>query len=450
MQDVLRSVPWNVFNSWGVQNADWENRIRSSIIPRSSTDFYFRRSYRTPPFVYKHRVVVIGQLVQLSSPLPPGLPFQFLRSVEFTMAFSELPQEIHIMIIKNLRNDKASLKSCSSVSTSLVEPSQRLLFSKVIFKQRGPPLKSWTKAFPDSSHSPARYTHSLRMSEFTFRSIDELDHVCSFSNITKFYAEIKREGSITPQDFFSKLHGFSPNLKILHLHYPSMPLLGAFKFICSFPNLQGLDLADSPAEGVACPWDVPLTSPRFTWFLSLRSTRVDLIVEKLLDLPFGLHFSKIEVACSVKDIEPAKKLVSQCSDTLKSFCISCDPCISIFFFQRFAGALLQFIAKDEYQRPPSFDLSKATKVTRVKFDCGVPEIKWITDTLKTVTQIKTLKQITIKYYKAEGFIEDWHELDCLLGDFFTSNETSLKISTFHDFDMSLLPKTCKHVTFLDY
>ena len=101
------------------------------------------------------------------------------------------------------------------------------------------------------------------------------------------------------------------------------------------------------------------------------------------------------------------------------------------------------------ERPP-LDLSKATKLKKLLFRCGDPNVQRITMTLETV-QSKNLRQITIHSHCTftrlieETARQEWRNLDRLLVQFWTSH--SIRPNIVHemgkggrDLASSLLPE----------
>jgi len=119
------------------------------------------------------------------------------------------------------------------------------------------------------------------------------------------------------------LHGLSPTLKSLRLACgSSTPSSEIFGLVCSFPLLEDLALTTFDRDGEVDRWDIPSTSPKFTGYLNLRTVGgIGPVVHRLLELPSGLHFSKISVSCLNEDVESMIGLVSKCSNTLESLSV---------------------------------------------------------------------------------------------------------------------------------
>ena len=243
-----------------------------------------------------------------------------LRTWHETVMSSSLPPEILNLIIDHLHDEPTMLRACCLVSKSWVPRTRIHLFYRVEFSSSGPTLKLWMEVFPDPSNSPAHYTHSLRLShlnEVVVVISDAHPWVHSFNSIVELQVAI-----VAQKDYhapFTRLPGIFPTLKSLHLFYSFAPFSGVLNCICSFPLLEDLSLSSAAPRVQENPhkWNAPPTLPRFTGALFL-SWRNRYITCKLLDLPGGLHFSKITVACPIGDGDLTKELVSACSDTLES------------------------------------------------------------------------------------------------------------------------------------
>ena len=237
-----------------------------------------------------------------------------------------LPPEISDLIIDHLHDDAATLRTCCLVSKSWVPRTQQYLFSYIKFTIKSS-LKSWMRAFPDPSNSPAHRvcTLSIRGIELFTRVNADARRVRlrSFNNVeTLFVNPIvsynTRGITLVP------LHGLSPRLRSLHIFCSSIPLPDIFNLICSFPLLEDLQVASVGARSDAHNWDIPQTSPKFTGSLHLTGVNRSLS-RGLLDLPDGLHFSKILVQCSIEDAGAAVDLVTRCSETLEFLAIEYYP-----------------------------------------------------------------------------------------------------------------------------
>ena len=227
------------------------------------------------------------------------------------------PPEIFDLIANFLHDEPDALKACCIVSKSWVHRTQKHLFAHVEFALEFP-FKLWQKTFPDPSNSPAHYARSLSIypSEI-FNLVDTGvgDWIPTFSGVLRLQLAIfDNDVSLAP------LHGLSPILKSLRMDYESSSTSSEiFGLVCFFPLLEDLALVSLYGNYEAGELNIPPTSPKLTGCLDLGVTkRFRPIVRRLLELPNGLHLSKIYLSCFDEDVESMTNLVSRCSDTLES------------------------------------------------------------------------------------------------------------------------------------
>ena len=176
------------------------------------------------------------------------------------------------------------------------------------------------KAFPDPSSSPARYARVISLN-----GLSSLALASTFVRFFRYIVELQvtsvwwsrgQHPSLVP------LHGLSPTLKSLYVYGSFIPLLELLNLIYSFPLLEDLRLylvsAKSATETEG--WDAPSTPAKLTGSLRLRG-EIRSVTRRLLSLPNGLHFAKIEMMCLVEDVGLVIDLVSRCSGTLESLYI---------------------------------------------------------------------------------------------------------------------------------
>ena len=227
----------------------------------------------------------------------------------------DLPPEILDLVVDHLRAEPATLKACCLVSKSWIPRTRRHLFASVWF---GPSsIQPWKKLFPDPSTSPAHHTRILELNGFPTSMVREtstLACIRSFRHIVDL--KVSTLGWDNGRTSLVPLHGLSPTLKSLLLHYEYLSTSEVLNLICSFPHLEDLKLSDFYQVNNTDAWDTPSPSPKLTGTLKLRGSRFATI-RGLLSLR-GLHFSEIVIAWPVEDAGSVVELASQCSDTLES------------------------------------------------------------------------------------------------------------------------------------
>lgn len=233
-----------------------------------------------------------------------------------------LPLEILDLIVDLLHDEPDALKACCVVSRSWIHRSRKRLFARIEFFSAKSHIELWKKFFPDPSQSPARHTRSLLIRGLPVIDVEDtgLDGwIRTFGSVVRLHVDtiVGDDASLVP------FRGLSPTLKSLVLAYrASSPPSEVFGLVCSFPLLEDLALVSLGNDSEAGGWSPPSTSPKFTGSLDLRILGgIRSTVRRLLELPGGLHFTRITVSCLNEDVESTMSLLSRCSDTLESLSI---------------------------------------------------------------------------------------------------------------------------------
>jgi hypothetical protein len=240
-----------------------------------------------------------------------------LSALASTTMLPSLPPELLDLVVHHLRDEPTTLKACCVVSKPWIHRTRTHLFACVEFYARKSHTELWKKRFPDPSTSPAHHTRSLSIRgipPITTTDTDAGDWISTFHNIVHLHLE-----SGGSEDSLIPFYGLSPTLRSLRLTTTPVEVLD---LICSFPLLEDLMLLSlGPGSD---SWNTPSTSPKLTGTLALRTFGgVWPVVRRLLDLPDGLHFTKITTACFAEDVKATTGLVSRCSDTLESLSVYC-------------------------------------------------------------------------------------------------------------------------------
>ena len=227
-----------------------------------------------------------------------------------------LPPEIFNLIVDFLHDEPDAVNASFLVSKSWVHRMREHLFAHVESSSESH-LRLWQKTFPGPSNSPAHHTRSLSID--TPEAVPLVntgvgDWIRTFSGVVRLHVEnFDCDISLAP------LHGLSPTLKSLRMEYESASSSQIFGLVCSFPLLEDLTLVSYGYNIEVDEWDIPSTSPKLTGCLELWADHtIRPIARRLLELPSGLHFSKIDVSCHQESVEAMMDLVPRCSDTLES------------------------------------------------------------------------------------------------------------------------------------
>lgn len=298
-------------------------------------------------------------------------------------------------------------------------------------------------------------SHFLKTSEFRVRHLSigavtarALQWIRPFTQIEELSVNEWAWRDFPKPISLAHLHRLSPTLKSLHLIRHSSSLSEVFNFVRSFPLLENLRLDVIVPFGTN--FDLQATSstspsPLLTGTLVLdvpMNGGIRPIVTKLLEIPDGLRFRRIEVRSPVVTDGSTMELVSSCSQTLKSLHIdytggkrlvstvpeSCSiappPLSDIPSPLVFTDPILSLASPDK------LDLSKATRLEEVELRWNRPEVGWITNTLETVRR-RTIRRITIRInpnFILYTPIYEWYGLDLLLDKLWCQTTISISIS----------------------
>ena len=186
------------------------------------------------------------------------------------------PPEMVDLIIDHLHDQPATFKTCCVVSKSWVPRTRKQLFSHVEFHD--------SKSPSNYGRGPFRILPTLPL--FVDASVVDpgaVNWIRTFHNVEHLNFSDASRAVLVP------FYGFSSAVRSLHL---TRSTADVFDLICSLPLLEDLTLHllyhDSDE------WNTPSTSPKLTGTLYLRTRSCTCkVIRRLLDLPGGLHFSKV-------------------------------------------------------------------------------------------------------------------------------------------------------------
>ncbi|KAF9645554.1 hypothetical protein BDM02DRAFT_495077 [Thelephora ganbajun] len=319
---------------------------------------------------------------------------------ETTMSEPHLPPEISEYIVDLLRNELDTLERCCLVSRSWVPRTRKHLFADIKFLYSDD-LERWKRTFPDPSRYPTHHTHTLTIGcpeVVTAADAQEGGWIRAFSNVTRLEVLSGLRDLYGSEVSLVPFHGFSPVLKSLRVASETFPCVQILNLACSFRFLEDLDLAQHMMGVGIIGRDrtvfQPSTSPVLTGTLRVYLPgRMGCVTRRLLNLPCGLHFRKLEFSCYRDDnLRWMRALVVGCSNTLE--CVDIECCVSIPLAQ-----------KDPWTA--SIDLSKAIKLKEVVFRSKTLHVNWLVLALQTITsEHRCLHHISIHVHFRPFFIDD--------------------------------------------
>ena len=264
--------------------------------------------------------------------------------------------------------------------------------------------------FPDPSISPARYTKRLLIGPLhivTTTDAEEVDWIRGFYRVVRLemvdqsaYAN-ESEVSLLP------LHGISPVVKSLRVHFVVIPTSQAFDLILSFPLLEDLAVVvhqgsiDDGDEPNVLPTITHPSGPVFTGSLQLHLNRgIEPIARRLLSLPGGIHFRKLALTWyHERDPSLTMALVEKCSRTIETLDINCYLGTSIRYRCPHNDRL------SSPGGPAVIDLSKATRLKNVVFRATALNIDWVITGLRTIMpKHREFQRISIYVYFGPAFV----------------------------------------------
>ena len=237
-----------------------------------------------------------------------------------------LPPEITDHIIDLLHDQPDTLGNCCLASRSFINRARKYLFEDIGFESSPKDLEVWKKTFPNPKKSPAHHTRSLFVGcteIVTDEDAKEGGWIESFSEVVRLELwDGAWDGPVVNHSF----HPFHVLSKVKHLRvcFTTIPPSKLLKTICSFPQLEDLDISDfhtganGTDGGEPIVWPPDFQFPPLTGTLVLRPSRPDCITRLLLAVPGCLRFRKIIwEEYHPERLEGVMAVVERCSDTLE-------------------------------------------------------------------------------------------------------------------------------------
>ena len=186
-------------------------------------------------------------------------------------------------------------------------------------------LDEWKRIFQNPADSPVSYTRFLQCRTELF-DVEDARWIKGFNCVEHLEVFGDRRG--TPNSgSFRAFHNLSPCVKSLLVQWRDLPLQEVFELICSFPELENLNVwsykghADKPIDESISQ---DLVLPVFTGTLVLGKVTAG-FVRKLLGFGEPHNFRKIVVGyCFAYQFEGVNNLVKKCSHTLESIIVDYD------------------------------------------------------------------------------------------------------------------------------
>lgn len=251
------------------------------------------------------------QPLPIASEAAPPTPAQADESVILTGP--RVPQEIVDEVVGHLATDSSTLESCSLVSKSWISSCRRHLFHTIRFS----PLyvRRWLRTFPEPQESPAHHVRQLRF--LIPRGIPE-----EFSKWVPHFTNVKK---VFVRGFGQPLWLGSPLFARLPRSVTSLEIEGRADLVevrdvmTQLPYLDDLSLSDNLAtvDRSVLPGIGAVLRSGFHGRLELhRGCAHEDVVNMLLEVPAGLHFTELYVVAQGECLLLAARLAEACCETL--------------------------------------------------------------------------------------------------------------------------------------
>ena len=246
----------------------------------------------------------------------------------------KIPNEIideilnHLIANSGSWNDppvQRSLRSCSLVSKSWVPSCRRHLFHIIIFTSRK--IARWLETFPVPEESPAYYVKDLR---FSLSAPEEFfQHTPWFTNAEKM--TMRTDLAVTfPSLGISLFARLPQSVKSLAIKADDsdIDLMQTRDIMAYLPNLNDLILSGTVVArseyGKALPGLGTTLRGRFCGEFRIMDGHIsEYLVNMLLEVPTGLHFTKLYVHADHPCLFWTMRLAEACCKTLVNFLYSC-------------------------------------------------------------------------------------------------------------------------------
>ena len=314
------------------------------------------------------------------------------------MSWSRLPPEISDYVVDLLQDEAEALHECCLVSKSWTPRARKPLFGEVAFNSLVD-LKVWKETFPDPLNSPAHYTRCLFINTekvIPAAVVEESGLVQAFSNVVRLelwgmrYFRLRFLPLLLTRSRIRWVVSISEQF--------SAPRL--FNLVCSLPLLEDLQMIGCGIGNYDDNSTIlqPPTSPPLTGSLGLYfSLGMEPAVRRLLELPNGAHFRKLECAWHLaEDIRWTKAMVERYSDTLERVEIMCMDLRGELNSFRFPYRPHTFTSALVELRAGSVDFSKAINLKEGVFRLEYTNDVWTAMALKTLTsEHKDFQKVSI-------------------------------------------------------
>ena len=243
-----------------------------------------------------------------------------------------VPPEITDRILDHLAADpdsKPSLRSCSLVAKSWVASCRYYLFYTILFDWGD--IQRWLRTFPVPEQAPTHLVRHICLSNgirLDFYYHEFLRHIQGFTNLEAI--SMHGTGQIW---WVPWLVGLPQSVTTLAISSDGISILQVQRIMAQLPNLNNLSLSGDirmpdrkELQGIG-------TALRGRFGGCLTLGMLGEVVTMLLEIPTGLHFTRLNICPWYDCLPPAVRLTEACSKTLVELYYSVtDPSKSFLIF----------------------------------------------------------------------------------------------------------------------
>ena len=241
-----------------------------------------------------------------------------------TVVVPRIPQDIIEEILDHLASDSNStffLRSCSCVSKLWVQPSRRHLFHTIYFNLQD--MSRWLRVFPVREQSPAHHVRELHLILLGHRDYapprEFFGRIRGFANLKKI---VVVENETHQTSWIPWLVGLPKSPTSLTISADSITVPEIRDIMVQLPNLNNLSLWGplratdrSELQGIGSALRGKFGGHLHIGRLNRSSDDSDLM-NMLLEVPTGLHFTQIHVYCWGDCLSSITRLAEACSNSL--------------------------------------------------------------------------------------------------------------------------------------
>ena len=243
-----------------------------------------------------------------------------------TVTIPRIPQDVIDEILDHLATEPnntrffefsalGSLRSCALVSKSWIQACRRHLFHTVSFSSGD--VDRWFKTFPVPEESPAHHVRKLYVWVAGYDPVPEkfLEFTPWFPNVEKM--TFSGFGG-DPLLIAPSLWGSPQSVTSLNIDYSKITLIQLRDLMAQLPNLDDLSLSGYfvPVDKRELVGIGTVLRGRFGGRLirTLNGDDKD-VIDMLLEIPSGLHFTEVRLDGSSKGLPSAIRLAEACGKT---------------------------------------------------------------------------------------------------------------------------------------